>query len=186
MGISEQPSRPKLLAGLAGFVVVFGVTAWLVTGGATVRIAPPSHSHPPGVTAAPLDCLSSEIKLVGAFNECASIDRTSYTMCAVTPHAFSTVFKLLGPGHDFPLYLNSYNTYPEPGDYSLTTGGADVEIREYATGDFWQSVSGVLAVTSSDGRSGTVSAILEASTNDNPGFVVPSRRLAVDGRWSCP
>jgi hypothetical protein len=185
VGISEQPSRPRLLVWLGGFVVVFGVTAWLVTGGASVRVAPPSRSHPPAQ--APLDCLSSEIKLVGAFNECASIDHTSYTMCAVAPHAFSTTFKLLGPGHDFLLYLNIYNnTYPEPGDYSLTTGSAEVDIREYATGDFWQSVSGALVVTSGDGRSGTVSAILEASTNNNPGFVVPSRTIAVDGRWSCP
>ena len=59
-------------------------------------------------------------------------------------------------------------------------------MREAATGDFWQSVSGVLAVTGNDGRSGTsISAVLEASTNNNPGFVVPSRTIDVDGRWSC-
>ena len=106
MGISEQPSRPKFLAGLGGFVVVFGVTAWLVTGGAGVRVAPPSQNHPPGVTAAPRDCLSSEIGLVGAFNECASIARTSATTCAVAPQGSYMVFKLLGPGHDFLLALH--------------------------------------------------------------------------------
>jgi hypothetical protein len=101
MGISEHPSRPKLLVWLGGFVVVFGVTAWLVTGGASVRVAPPSHSHPPGVTAAPLDCLSSEMKLVGSFNDCASIDSAS-SNCKVSPPAFNTLFKLLGQSQRLP------------------------------------------------------------------------------------
>lgn len=184
---STQPSRPKLLVWLAGFVVVFGVAAWLATGAARIRVAPPSHSHPftftPGATPTPLPCMSSEIELVGAFNACALIDRTSYTVCAVSPHAFNTIFKLLGGSHDFLLYLKIPNRYPEPGDYSLTTGGAEVDVREYATGAFWQSVSGVLTTTSSDGRSGTVSAILEASAGNNS--VVPGPMLSVDGAWSC-
>jgi hypothetical protein len=191
MGIPEQPSRPKLLVWLAAFVVVFGVVAWLVTGGASTRVLPLAHNHPlpraspaytPGPT--PLPCLSSEIELVGALNACTSIDRTSYTTCAVSPHAFNTTFKLLGGSQDFLLYLNIPNTYPAPGDYLLTNGGTEVDVREYATGAFWQSVSGVLTTTSSDGRSGTVSAILEASAGNNS--VVPGPTLRVDGPWSCP
>ena len=187
MGMSEGPSQPKLLAWLAGFVVVFGIVAWLVTGGAGFRIAPASHSHPfaftPEASPTPLVCMFSQIELVGSFNLCTSIDRASFTVCTVSPHSFSAIFKLLGRSHDFLLYLRIPIRYPEPGDYSLTTGGAEVDVREYATGDFWQSVSGVLALTRSDGRSGTVSAVLQASAGNNS--VVPGPRLRVDGPWSC-
>ena|ERR1022692_859310 len=85
--------------------------------------------------------------------------------------------------HDFLLYLNIPVRYPEPGDYSLTNGGAEVDVREYATGSFWQSVSGVLTTTSSDGRSGTVSTVLEAAAGNNT--VLPGATLRVDGPWSC-
>ena len=195
MGISDQPSRPKLLVALGGFVVVFGVVAWLVTGGAN-RAAPPSRSHPPlitpgptpstfalGPTSVPLGCMSSQIQLIGAFSACTSIDRTTYTVCDVSPHTFYVVFELLGTNHDFLLYLNIPVRYPEPGDYSLTNGGAEVDVREYATGGFWQSVSGVLTTTTSDGRSGTVSALLEAAAGNNT--VLPGATLRVDGPWSC-
>ena len=107
MGISDQPSRPKLLVWLGGFVVVFGVVAWLVTGGAN-RVAPPSRTHPStftlgptpstsalGPTSVPLGCMLSQIQLVGAFSACTSIDRTSYTVCEISPHTFNAVFKLL-------------------------------------------------------------------------------------------
>jgi hypothetical protein len=195
--ISDQPSRPKLLVSLGGFVVVFGVVAWLVTGGAN-RVTPPSHGHPPtfspgptptpstsvvGPTSVPLGCMFGQIQLVGAFSACTSIDRTSYTVCDVTPHTFNVVFELLGRSHDFLLYLSIPVRYPEPGDYSLTNGGAEVDVREYATGGFWQSVSGVLTTTSTDGRSGTVSAILEAAAGNST--VLPGATLRVDGPWSC-
>jgi hypothetical protein len=186
VGISDQPSRPKLLVWLGGFVVVFGVVAWLVTGGAN-RVAPPSRTHPStsalGPTSVPLGCMLSQIQLVGAFSACTSIDRTSYTVCEISPHTFNAVFKLLGGTHDFLLYLNIPVRYPEPGDYSLTNGGAEVDVREYATGSFWQSVSGVLTTTSSDGRSGTVSTVLEAAAGNNN--VLPGATLRVDGPWSC-
>jgi hypothetical protein len=125
----------------------------------------------------------SQVQLIGAYSACTSIDRTSYAVCAVSPHAFSTVFKLLGGSEDFLLYLNIPVRYPEPGDYSLTNGGAKVDIREYATGAFWQSVSGVLATTGADGRSGTVSAVLEAAAGNNT--VLPGATLMVDGPWTC-
>jgi hypothetical protein len=100
--------------------------------------------------------------------------------------AWNTLFKLLGPSHDFLLYLNVHDGYSGAGEYRLDTGAAEVDVREYATGAFWQSVVGILTVTGSDGRSGTVSAVLEASASNNPGFVVPGRTLRVDGPWSCP
>lgn len=195
MAISDQPGRPKLLVWLGGFVVVFGVVAWLITGGAN-RVAPPSNSRPStftlgptpstsvlGPISVPLGCMSGQIQLVGAFSACTSIDRTSYAVCEVSPHTFNVVFKLLGGSHDFLLYLNIPVRYSEPGDYSLTNGGAEVDVREYATGGFWQSVSGVLTTTSGDARSGTVSAVLEAAAGNNT--VLPGATLRVDGPWSC-
>ncbi len=181
MGISEHARRPKPLVWLGGFVVVFGVTAWLVTGGASVRVAPPSHSHPPGVTAAPLDCLSSEIKLVGAFNDCASIDSAS-SNCQVSPPVFNTLFKLLGRSQDFLLYLMVPGGYSGAGEYRLDTGAAEVDAREFPTGALWLSVAGTLTVTGSDGRSGTVSATLETALGND----VPTNSVTVNGPWSCP
>jgi hypothetical protein len=197
VGVSDQPGRPKLLIWLGGFVIVFGVVAWLVTGGAN-RVTPSSHGHPPtftlgptptpstsalGPTSGPLGCMLSQIQLVGAVSACTSIDHTSRAVCEVSPHAFNVVFKLLGGSHDFLLYLNIPVRYPEPGDYSLTNGGAEVDVREYATGGFWQSVSGVLTTSSLDGRSGTVSALLEAAAGNTT--VLPGATLRVDGPWSC-
>jgi hypothetical protein len=195
VGLSDQPRRPKLLVWLGGFVVVFGVVAWLVTGGAD-RVAPPSHGHPPtftlksipstsalGPRSVPLGCMLSQIQLVGAFSACTSIDRTSRAVCEVSPHTFNVVFRLLGGGHDFLLYLKIPVRYPEPGDYSLTNGGAEVDVREYSTGGFWQSLSGVLTTTTSDGRSGTVSALLEAAASNHA--VLPGATMSVDGPWSC-
>ncbi len=197
MGIPDQPGRPKLLVWLGGFVVVFGVVAWLVTGGAN-RVTPPSHGHPPtltpgptpmpstsalGPTSVPLGCMVSQIQLVGAFSACTSIDRTSRAVCEVSPYTFNGVFKLLGRSHDFLLYLSIPARYPEPGDYSLANGGAEVGVHEDATGGFWQSVSGVLTTTGLDGRSGTVSAVLEAAASNDT--VLPGATLRVDGPWSC-
>ena len=125
----------------------------------------------------------SQIQLVGAFSACTSIDRTSYTECDVSAHTFNVVFDLLGSGHDFLLYLNIPVRYSEPGDYSLSNGGAEVSVREYTTGGLWQSVSGDLTITTGDGRSGTVSALLESAAGNNA--VLPGATLRVDGPWSC-
>jgi len=185
MGVSEQPGRPKLLAWLAGFVVVFGVVAWLATGGAGTRVLPLAHNHPPalGPTPTPLVCKSEQLQLVGSFNDCASIDSTA-SNCKVSPPAFNTLFKVLGPSQDYLLYLIVPDGYSGAGEYRLDTGSAEVDVREYPTGALWQSVAGILTVTGSDGRSGTVSATLETSSNSGP--VVPAASLAVNGRWSCP
>lgn len=55
----------------------------------------------------------SEIQLIGAYSACTSIDRPSFNVCAVSPHSFFTVFKLLGGSQDFLLYLNIPVRYPE-------------------------------------------------------------------------
>jgi hypothetical protein len=189
MSISDQqPRRRAVLLWLAGFVVVFGSASWVVTGGIG-RGTPPTMdstitgSPAPTLGPTPPSCGSVRLELNGAFSDCTTIDRTSVDNCAVTPHTFYAVFKLLGTRHDFLLRLYIPNTYPEPGDYSLTNGGAEVDVSDDATGAYWISVSGVLATTASDGRSGSVSAVLDQSAGNNS--VMPGPTLRVDGPWRC-
>jgi hypothetical protein len=190
MGIPQQPGRPKSFLLLAGFVVVFGMAAWVVTGGAGTRVVPLSHNHPPPRASGaftpgpptPPACKSDQLQLVGSFNDCASIDSAS-SNCKVSPPAFNTLFKLLGPSQDFLLYLIVPDGYSGAGEYSLDTGAAEVDVREYPTGALWQSVAGILTVTGSDGRSGTVSATLETSPGNDS--VVPAASLTVNGPWIC-
>jgi hypothetical protein len=59
-----------------------------------------------------------------------------------------------------------------------------VPVQQYGTATFWQSVAGILTVTSRDGRSGTLSAILEMSGPGNT--TVLGSTLSVSGSWSCP
>ncbi len=131
----------------------------------------------------PIACRVDQLLLVGAFNECAAIDRASSHFCAISAHAVSAIFQLRGTSHEFILYLTIPTQYAGAGEYALTDGTAEVDLREYATGSYWQSVAGVLHVSTRDGRSGTVSAILEASVGNNSvGSALP---LSIDGAWSC-
>jgi hypothetical protein len=57
-------------------------------------------------------------------------------------------------------------------------------VRRYDTDALWQSVAGILTVTGSDGRSGSVSAILELSAGNNS--TARGATLSVNGPWSCP
>jgi hypothetical protein len=196
MGISERPIRPMVLLWLAGFVVVFAGVSWFVTGAIGLHAAPPTHSHPlgvtPGPTPTPLDCPSSEIELFGVFNECAKAAPDATSTCSVSGHILEAVLRLAGSDQAFLLYIELDGAYAGPGKYDLPPwphglGTKDdvpkVAVRQYTTGAFWQSVAGVLTVTGSDGRSGIVSAVLEASIGNNS--VVPGPPLSVAGRWSC-
>jgi hypothetical protein len=66
--------------------------------------------------------------------------------------------------------------------YSRSING--VSVQQYGTDLFWQSAAGVLVVTGRDGRSGTVSAILEQSAGHNA--TVLGTELSVSGAWNCP
>lgn len=58
-----------------------------------------------------------------------------------------------------------------------------VPIQNCGTDDYWQSVAGMLNVSGRDGRSGTVSAILELSGVNTS--TVQGSTLSVNGPWSC-
>ena len=58
-----------------------------------------------------------------------------------------------------------------------------VGLEDYSTDTLWQSVAGVLTITSGNGRSGTVNAILQGSAAT---VAEPGPTLTIIGPWSCP
>jgi hypothetical protein len=203
MRTSGQPSRFRLVAWLAGFVVVFGAVSWVVTGG--LHVAPPTRSHPatftPAPTPTPFACSSNEIGLTGVINTCVTVapDKTSTCSVSVSSGVLAAVLRLVDSQHVFLLYIElNAGFYTGPGTYGLAPwqfqlGRNDVPkvaLLQSTTGTFWESVGGGVDVTGSDGRSGSVNAILQASSvglqASNGQTVPPGPTLSVVGPWSCP
>ncbi len=191
-------SRSKPLLALAAFVVALGVAALVITGGIgrttpTVHLgAPPS----PATFIAPV-CPTRQIRLMGVINDCAFTLRRAPTGrgapdgCVVTGRFLDAFILLQGGADQYLLYVEVDGSYVGPGDYSLPRwpdpsfhaddGVAKVAIRDYTTGDFWWSRSGVLTVSGNDGRSGLVTGALAfagGESNALPG-------LNISGSWSC-
>jgi hypothetical protein len=194
MGTPVQPSRPKLLLWLGAFVVVFAGVSWFVSGGIRFAGAPPTHSHPatfppPGTTPV-VDCPSNELKVVGIYDECATAAPAKTSTCGVYDHMLDHVLRFNGNHQAFALEIQIDGTYAGPGTYDLPSwpyglGTQDgvPKVAVFASGVFWQSVAGVLTITSVDGRSGTVNAILQTS---NGTTVVPGPTISLIGTWRCP
>ena len=195
MGTSDQPSRSRVLAWLAGFVVVFGVVAWLVTGGLSFHGALPTHSHPatfppPGTTPV-VDCPSNELKVVGIYDECATAAPAKTSTCDVYGQMLDQVLRFTGDHQAFALEIQIDGTYAGPGTYDLPswprplgTNPDAPKVAMFATGVFWQSIAGILTVTGTDGRSGWMVATLQTS---NGTTVMPGGpTLQVTGSWRCP
>jgi hypothetical protein len=109
---------------LAGLVVVFGGVSWFVTKGIGLHGAPPIHSHPatvtPGPTPTPLECPSTQLALVGAFNECAQTVRDATSTCSVSGHILEAVLRLGGSPDAFLLYIEVNGAFAGPGtSYAL-------------------------------------------------------------------
>jgi hypothetical protein len=204
MRTSDPPSRSKVLARLAGFVVVFGAVSWFVTGGIGFHGAPATHSHPatftpaPEPTPTPLVCASNELALTGVINTCATAAPDKTSTCSVSGHVLDALLRLAGSQQVFVLYIEIKSFYTGPGIYYLppwqfglgTNDVPKVAILQSANGAFWESVAGEVTVTGGDGRSGNLSAILQASSASvlasNGNTVVPGPTLSVDGPWACP
>ena len=203
MGTSHQPGRSKVVAWLAGFVVVFGAASWLITGG--FHGAPPPRSHPttftPAPTPMPLVCASNEIGLTGVINTCvtAAPDKTSTCSVSVSRGVLSAVLRFASGDQVFLLYIElNAGFYTGPGTYYLPPwqfqlGRNDVPkvaLLQSTTGTFWESVGGGVDVIGGDGRSGNVNALLQASSvgvqASNGQTVPPGPTLSVIGPWSCP
>jgi len=213
-GERRGSDRRSVLLWLAGFVVVVGGASWSLTG-IGHHGAPPTQSHPagitPGPTPTPLNCSSNQLELVGAFNECANPVADAAATCSVSGPVLEVVVRLAGQNTDaFFLYIEVNGGFTGPGRYDLLPwphalgtnndlpklavqqDGTSafwrmvngVPIQHYDTAALWQSVAGVLTVTGRDGRSGTVSAILQLSAANNA--TVEGSTLSVDGPWSCP
>lgn len=214
MGTSRQPSTPKVLLALASFVVAVGAVSWLVTARSGSRDAPPADTPAliatPGTTPIPLDCAPNQLELVGAFNECVASVPYSAEPCSVSGHVLDVVLRLGGGSFSAFLYIEVDGPYDGPGTYDLPAwphplGTAKdppkVAVQQDGTGEYsrlihgvtveqygsdllWQSVAGVLVVTGLDGRSGTLTAILELSSGRNA--TVLGAELSVSGAWNCP
>jgi hypothetical protein len=214
MAISERPRRLKAAVSLAGFVVAFGIVSWYVTGGTGPHSAPAPLGDlltaTPGPTPIPLECAANELELVGAFGECVAPLASPLAVCSASGHILEAVL-LLGHGNsDALLYIEidgpfhgagTYDlgpwTHPlgtnnDPPKIALQQDGTSellqrvngVPVEQYGTDTFWQSVGGAVTVTGSDGRAGTVSAVLEMSAGHNA--TAPGTTLTVSGAWRCP
>jgi hypothetical protein len=214
MGISERRRRGAAVASLAGFVVAFGFVSWYVTGGTRPHSAPVPRgalvSGTQGAVPMSLGCAATEIELAGAFGECVKpVDSPSGT-CSVTGHVLEAAV-LLGHGspdawfyieidgafdgagtYDLSPWPHPLGTRNDPPKIALEQDGSSeslqrvngVPIEQYGTDNLWQSVAGNVTVTGSNGRSGTVAAILEMSAGHNA--TAPGTTLTVSGKWRCP
>jgi hypothetical protein len=182
VGTPEQPNRSRGLVWLAGFVVVFAGASWLLTGGVRRDVVPPPEraSPPPFAEPLPPGCGPDQLQ-VGTLN-CVAVDRSSVRSCRQGAGVFEALFTLDGAGQQYRLYISLLSGYHGAGDYVVNSpAGAFVYLRDYATGELWQSVGGSLAVSGGGQPSGTVDASL--------GFVgsgeSPSMPLTVAGTWRC-
>lgn len=213
-GERRGSDRRSVLLWLVGFVVVFGGVSWVLTGTGRHNAPPSQRhtaSVTPGRTPTPLNCSSNQLELVGAFNECANAVPDAAATCSVSGPVLEAVVRLAGRNSDaFFLYIEVNGAFTGPGTYDLppwpralgTKGDVPklavqqdgtsafwhlvngVPVQQYDTAALWQSVAGVLTVTGRDGRSGTVSAILQLSTGHNA--TVGGSTLSIDGPWNCP
>jgi hypothetical protein len=208
-----RQSRARTLVFLAAFVVVAGAAAWIVGGKVDLNAAPPNSSPSaatPGPTPEPLNCLSSDLELAGAFNACATTIPDASSTCSVSGHTLEASLRISSGSSGMWLFIDVNGAYTGPATYDLAPwpqplGATDddpkvaiqeqgtdaftqlvngVPVQQYGTATFWQSVAGILTVTSRDGRSGTLSAILEMSGPGNT--TVLGSTLSVSGSWSCP
>lgn len=98
-------------------------------------------------------CPTTQLVMTGAFVGCDVITQTE--SC---PRTFDQpkVLRMRGTQHDFLLYIELIGSYHGPGTYQLkpwphpglgeNDGVPKVAVREYDSGQFWQSVSGWLRI----------------------------------------
>ncbi len=146
----------------------------------------------PAASASPWNgtCPPTELKVTGAFMECATNWQGMF--CPASFDQVKTI-RLHGPSNDFILYVEIYGGYHGPGTYQLRPwphpglgvddGVAKVALREWYSGQFFQSVSGSLVVDDLE-NSGFVHAGLGAEP-----VLVDGTPAKVDvnlsGWWTC-
>ena len=79
-----------------------------------------------------------------------------------------------------------YDLPPWPHGIGTRDGVAKVEIDQYSTNTMWESIAGVLTITTADGRSGLMVATFQAKNGISAVPGVPPPTLRVSGQWNCP
>lgn len=172
---------------LAGFVIAFGGVSWVVTGGFNTHAA---SARQVSAVPKPPHC-GRDLEVVGAFSECAVAMPDQTTSCSLLNHDVEARLRFVGPqvfGLDISIEdsqsgTGSYALMPWPDGPSLLGGTPMVGVDEYSSDTVWQSVTGVLTVTSTNGNAGTVHAVLQASTAT---VVVPGPTISIVASWRCP
>ena len=167
--------------------ISLAVLVYVIPPKSNIASAPRTTPSPSAAaSAATLTCPPTELKLTGAFEECAAIDKGQNC-----PTSFDQpkVVLLHGTKNDFLLYIELNGAYHGPGTYSLVPwphpslgvpdGVAKVAIREYISGRLWESTAGSLTIDNLE-DSGWVYAGLGASAN-SPVQV----DLNIAGWWAC-
>jgi hypothetical protein len=186
----RQP-RPWLM--LTAVVVVVGLSSWLVTGGGgrLFPSSPTEHSSPSLLPRFPA-CGATEIKLTGAYDDCAEVNVALKPPCALSGANLMNTIPLQGATRSYFLYLNVDGSYvgrhtyalkPWPNPYFETNDKATkVAVLEEVSGALWQSTDGTLTLSGTNGRSGSVSADLELVGGEpTPGV----ESLHMVGQWRC-
>ena len=197
MGISEQPKRLKLVGWLAGVVVLVGVGSLLVNGRLGTHDAPPTPRHPPTSTAVPTppDCSVDDLSVVGGFDVCAAAIPDASSICTLSNEMLDDLLRFAGGNQVFGLDIEIDGGFSSAGKYDLPPwphgigtrdGVAKVEIDQYSTNTMWESIAGVLTITTADGRSGLMVATFQAKNGISAVPGVPPPTLRVSGQWNCP
>jgi hypothetical protein len=175
----EQRRRTRVLIWLAGFVVVFAGTSWLVTGGVGRGVEPAITTA--SATPILVECGPDQLQ-IGAVDDCVSVPPSSVPSCEQGGGMFEALFTLQGATEQYRLYINLLSGYHGAGDYVVNSpAGAFVYVRDYATGALWQSVGGILAVSGGGHPYGTLDANFGTVGNGD----APSAPFTVAGTWRC-
>ena len=137
-------------------------------------------------------CPPTELTMTGAFTECANLRTVDF--CPLTFDQ-AKVLRVHSAAHDFLVYIEINGAYRGPGLYQLRPwphpglgsddGVAKVAVREYESGQLWESAAGWVRVDESQ-REGSLSAGLVQDAVHRPGFGAPVKLdLNLDGGWSC-
>lgn len=132
-------------------------------------------------------CAPTEMKFTGIFNECATVDKGM--SCPSGSFSEARIFRMHGTKDDFILYIEVDGNYHGPGNYALAPwphdslgvpdGVAKVAVREYSSGQLWESSAGSLTIDSLE-NGGFVYAGLGPST-----YSAVDVQLNIAGWWSC-
>lgn len=169
------------------------VTLMALAGVLDLRQAPVAAPQPAGPAVSwNGTCPTTQLVMTGAFVGCSVIQQVEYC-----PRTFeqAKVLRLHGAQNDFLLYIEIYGAYHGPGTYQLKPwphpglgeddGVAKVAVREYDSGQYWQSVSGWLTVEPGE-MNGSLSTGLGKDPVLPQGYDSPMQiDLNLAGRWSC-